>query len=958
MLPGNSGLTWWPRAGLQAFLAACAAAGGGWHWLKSCAILQSGGFLKRKLSVKRSFSQSILRQLIAIVAFVVCATLISHTGFASAKRVALVIGNGAYQSVPQLPNPKNDAELVSTTLRKQGFEVVTAIDQSRVGLEQAVERFTRSLDGAEISLFYYSGHGIEVGGENRIIPVDATLNEPQDLETQTYSLQTILLSMQSHSLAQLIYLDACRNNPFKDRAYLSGADDTEKLVGKGLAEQKGAIGSLIAYATSPGNVAQDGTGDNSPFTEAVIRHSFTQDTDVQSALMQVTEEVWQATQQSQRPWVNSTLVKPIFLNGQLLKSLAKNVPPMNKTLAEIQQGEATREVLAGPVTLGAGAQAVLNGQSLDVLPPAKAYKLMQVPIAGTLSVDDVVLAEGTVVDFARFKSLKFEPATDIEALVNEMAPVVVETAAIGGDGSVFPVQFKIQQTVNQCDLLVAEPMDLQGLAKGVELADIDVANALIACQRAVEEHPDTTRYIYLLGRARLAGGDFDAALELIQKAADAGYARAFNQLGLMATEGVGMPKSLALANDFFKQAADKNDPFGLFYYGRNLVKGQGSTAGRKQGIGLLKRAAELGNTAALDELANLYLYGGSIKASPKRAVGYLEASVTRNVKSRSRAKRTILASLPTAASDIGKLYFNGKGLPKDLRQAIKWYERGAERGNEGGAADLSWIFAQGPDDLLNPTKAVWYTSLALSTDQFRGDEELLQRLAALPDEAKRSALRDFVNEVGPCVTETENGLDQTLVSLSRKIWQKRRSVEGLVTASTGGDTFARPDGTRAADELDYWILVNREASDQAYGAYLQHFPNGVFADLAHGRLAGYLEPANNVAEVPTCKPPKREKIKSKEPVKKVEPLKLKQERPVFKRPKPKLEPVLKKPPKQRTPPVKRPRKPQVTIEVVPEIEDEVVEPEVEPPRRKRLPRFPRFKFKVPVQERPCTNNDC
>ena len=923
-----------------------------------------GGFWERKLTVQCNFSRLICRQLLAVLTLVVFAALVSPAVFASVKRVALVVGNGAYQSVPQLPNPKNDAEVVSTLLRKQGFEVVTAIDLSRFELEKAVERFVRSLDGAEISLFYYSGHGIEVGGENRIIPVDATLNEPQDLETQTFSLQTILLSMQSRSSAQLIYLDACRNNPFNDRAFLLGVDDTEKPAGKGLAEQKGAIGSLIAYATAPGNVAQDGTGDNSPFTEAVIRHSFTQDTDVQSALMKVTEEVWEATQQSQRPWINSTLVKPIFLNGQLLKTLATNVPPMNKTLAEIQRVEATREVLTGPVTLGAGPQAVFTAETVGALPQAKAYKLMQMPLTGTLFVDEQVLSEGTVVDLAKFKSLKFEPATSIQTFVDEnssvveVPPVVVETVAIASDGTAIPVQLRIPQNVHECDLLVAEPLDLQGVGKGVELVEINAASALTACETAVAAYPDTTRYIYLLGRAQLAAGNSDAAVALILQAADAGYIRAYHQLGLMASRGDGMAKNLEQANDYFKQAADKNDPFGLLSYGRNLVKGLGTRADVKSGMEFLKRAAELGNTAALDEMADLYLYGGSIKASPKRAVGFLDASITRNAKSRSRAQKTLLTRHVTALTDVGALYFNGNGLPKDLRQAIKWYERGAERGHEGGAVDLSWIFAVGPNDLRNPAKAVWYTSLALSTNNLRGDAALLRRLAGLPDEAKRSALRDLVNLVGPCVSQTATDLDQTLLLLSQKLWLQRQSEEGLLNLPKANGKFALPDGDGAVDELNYWNLVDQTNADNAYLAYLKHFPNGIFVDMARGRLAGLLQPANLVTDLPSCEPPKRGKIKTKVPAKKVEPLKIRQEPSVFKKPKPKAPPVFKNPTKPKPPPIKRPRRPRVTEEEIPVFEEEPPEPEIDIPKRKRLPRILRLRLRLPVRENPCPNNDC
>ncbi len=899
---------------------------------------------------------------IVLVVVLFCTLFAIAPAQANGKRVALVVGNGAYQSVAQLPNPSKDAAAVSLALRKQGFEVVTAIDLTRVELEKAVERYTRALNGADISLFYYSGHGIEVGGENRIVPVDATLNEPQDLETQTFSLQTILLYMQSNSQAQLIYLDACRDNPFNDRAFLLGVDEKEKPAGKGLAEQKSSIGSLIAYATEPGKVALDGTGDNSPFTSAVIKHSFSQNIDVQSALMEVTAEVWEVTQKNQRPWINSTLVKPIFLNGLPAKPLAVNPPTMTKTLAELQTNGTARTVEAGPVTIGAGPQHVFDIETAQLLPEAQAYKLMQMPVSGTLSVDDQVLSEGAVVDFAKFKTFKFEPSTDVQVFKDAntsallVPTITLETAAIAADGTALPVQIKIQQRMHECDLLAAEPLDLQGVNKGVELDKIDVSQALVACQKAVDDHPENTRYIYLLGRAQLKAGNTKQAQILIKQAADAGYVRAYYQLGVMASQGQGMELSLEQANIFFKLAADKGDPMGLLAYGRNLVKGIGLKANPKQGMELLKRAAEMGSTEALDEMGSLYLYGGALKANPKRAAQFLDASVTRSAKSRSLAKGDAFAGHPNAPTDIGAMYFNGNGVPKDLRQAIKWYELGADRGNEGGASDLSWIFSQGPGDLRNPEKAVWYTSLALASDKFQGDEDLLRRLALLPDEAKRSAMANFVNLVGPCAAQTTDGIDETLLLLSRKAWVQRQSDAGDLTLPTSDGTFTPPEGSGVEEELRYWNLVNKSGRDEAYLAYLEAFPNGVFADIARARLGGLLERVKQEPKVAACDPPKV----IKQPTRKIEPvIRLKQDPPKVIKQKPKAPPVVKKPKRKDPPPqIKRPKRPQVIIEEdFPVIEEpDAQEPETPRIRIKRFPRFPRLP--IPHDDDQCGVDGC
>jgi Sel1 repeat len=373
----------------------------------------------------------------------------------------------------------------------------------------------------------------------------------------------------------------------------------------------------------------------------------------------------------------------------------------------------------------------------------------------------------------------------------------------------------------------------------------------------------------------------------------------------------------------------------------------------KQGITILKRAAELGNTDALDEIGSLYLYGGAVKPSPKRAVGFIDASVTRSVKKRNRN----FAGHPTAPTDIGALYFNGKGVAKDLRQAIKWYELGAERGNQDGAFDLSGIYAQGPGDLRNPVKAVWYTSLALASDRFQGDADLLRRLALLPDDAKRSAMRDFVNLVGACASQTTDTIDDTLLLLSRKTWAKRQSDEGTTVVPSTDGSFAQPDGTGMEDELRYWNLVNASGKDEAYLAYLKAFPDGVFADIARNRLSGFLDRVKQEPKLASCETPKvlKQPTKKIEPVRKLDPVKPKQPVVTPVKPKPKPKPIVEKPKNQPPPRVRRPRpQREIIIEEDPVIE-QPDQPQFDIPRFKRRLRLP--KIFIP-QDQPPLDDQC
>lgn len=181
---------------------------------------------------------------------------------AAAKRVALVIGNSSYANVIDLKNPVNDADLMERTLKDVGFEVIRHNDLDQRGMKTAMLEFGRKLkEGADASMFYYAGHGIEIGGVNYLVPVDADLQNSDEADIQNVSVNSFLsLTENSNVPMNIIILDACRNNPFRSLRSVSTG---------GLAPVKAPRGTYVAYATAPGAVAVDGDGGNSPFTLAL-----------------------------------------------------------------------------------------------------------------------------------------------------------------------------------------------------------------------------------------------------------------------------------------------------------------------------------------------------------------------------------------------------------------------------------------------------------------------------------------------------------------------------------------------------------------------------------------------------------------------------------------------------------------------------------------------------------------
>jgi uncharacterized caspase-like protein len=242
--------------------------------------------------------------------FLFVAALFAITGGAQAeKRVALVIGNSAYQNTAPLKNPRSDAEDMSTALKRLGFEVISGYDLDDRGMSQRVRDFARSVEGADTALFFYAGHGLQSKGQNYLVPVNASLKTESDLDFETVSLDLVMKQMQRSARVSLVFLDACRDNPLT-RSLRSGSRST--AVGTGLARIEEAAGMMISFSTQPGNVALDGAGRNSPFTKALLQHIDTAGATIGDIMIDVRKQVIAETNERQIPWENSSLTGKFY----------------------------------------------------------------------------------------------------------------------------------------------------------------------------------------------------------------------------------------------------------------------------------------------------------------------------------------------------------------------------------------------------------------------------------------------------------------------------------------------------------------------------------------------------------------------------------------------------------------------------------------------------------------------
>jgi uncharacterized caspase-like protein len=262
-----------------------------------------------------------------------------------AKRVALVIGNSKYVHAVALPNPANDAQLIASTLRNAGFEVIEGIDQDNAGMHSLISQFTEQAYDADLAVIFYAGHGMQVDGKNFLIPVDAELTSPAYLKTRTVQIDEFMAALPPDPAVGVIILDACRDNPLART--LAASLPKSRSLGSGLApiearsDGVGTGGILIAYATDPGAIAFDGNGVDSPYSTALARHLTEPGVEIQSALTRVRGEVTETTQGRQRPWHNASLGREVFLG----KPVAKPTPA-TEPVADASGAAAATSVLA------------------------------------------------------------------------------------------------------------------------------------------------------------------------------------------------------------------------------------------------------------------------------------------------------------------------------------------------------------------------------------------------------------------------------------------------------------------------------------------------------------------------------------------------------------------------------------------------------------------------------------
>ena len=537
--------------------------------------------------------------LVLLLALVPC-TLRAET------RIALVIGNSGYAASP-LVNPKNDAELIARALTTVGFKVTKLIDADQSQMRKAIVEFGRKLRATEaVGLFYYAGHGVQVDGENFLVPVGADIRAEQEVAVEGVNLAEILKIMErSSARVNIVVLDACRNNPFEAPSRTNGG---------GLAAVNAPAGTLIAFATAPGQVATDGEGANSPYSAALAQALPAPGVPLEEVFRRTRRQVLAATANRQTPWEHSSLTVEFFFRPKTAEPETSSRPGAPSGLAERQ----AEEIRAWEKIKDARDPAVLR-QHIEAFPGGLFAELAQVRIEqGRAKASD----EGTVAGW--FGGLFGVARGDPEAERLLEAALKLEAK---GTPEAFAEAFQKYRASAARGL----PAAMHHLARAYDKGrgtERSLAEAAGWYHKAAElGHPPAmaslgTMYEFSEG----VPVDLVEALRLYRLAAEAGDAPGMTSLAYLYQQGKGVARDGVEARRWYGAAAEKGNPRAMYNLALMHTRGEGGERNFEQAVRLLAAAIEKGHAGARRELAFLYDEGRGVKRDPQAAARHLLAA--------------------------------------------------------------------------------------------------------------------------------------------------------------------------------------------------------------------------------------------------------------------------------------------------------------------------------------------
>jgi uncharacterized caspase-like protein len=594
-----------------------------------------------------------IRGMIACVVAALMGLCLCLQARADERRLALVIANSSYMKLGRLKNPVNDANLISKALEMRGFEVMTGTNVRATELTTLVNTFLEKARSADVSLFYYAGHAFQVSERNFLAPIDASLHGMEDVQSQTFEVQKILQGLQASGGLHLIFLDACRDNPFE------AIGGSMPRTSDGLARIVSSSNLLISYATQPGNVARDGDGSNSPFARAIAEHMHSQGEDISTMMIKVRADVIKATGGAQIPWDSSSLTRRFFFNPGAPKVafLDTEVWQFARSLEEpdVLQAYIDRYPSAPHVDEARAELRRLTVASISDDSSSRQAKISR------LSEDSLwQLAERTRIRAIAQTYIKRYPSGKY-----------TETALSYLHSSTF------DETVGeQCERAATHPRDATTMFDGVPLEVLaqNVDAAIDTCERAVRENPGFAKYKALLARAYSIKNKA-RAIELYQQAAAEGNLRAMVSLALLKEAGDGLPKDVPAALRLYETAADRGSADGAINLAVALMEGSGVAKNTQRAVALLKQAVDWGSGIAAYNL-------GAIAANCPATTGKQAKGECGQLSGQSAASffdQAVRLGFRRGFLALAILYDEGRGVARDPNRAADLLYQGASQ---------------------------------------------------------------------------------------------------------------------------------------------------------------------------------------------------------------------------------------------------------------------------------------
>lgn len=511
-------------------------------------------------------------------------------------RIALVIGNSAYVNAPPLPNPVRDADLMARTLRSVEFEVTLLLDANQDAMKRAILEFGRQLRGSDsVGLFYYAGHGVQVDGENFLIPIGADIKDTEEVAINSVNVTELLKTMErAASRLNIAVLDACRDNPFAVPS---------RSATRGLAPVTAPSGTLIAYATAPGQVALDGEDGHSPYTAALADAIPSPGVPLEEVFRKTRRKVLEATANKQTPWEHSSLTGEFFFRPKEATPEASarpiDTPAMDTRIAELNDWDKIKTTNDAD-TLRRHLQRYPGGLFTELATWRLAKLEASTAPWGAIVTGTNPKTEGTDAEALYERGLKLESEQPTATSLTDAFDNYRKAADLGLPAAMFALGRAYDK----------------GLGTG---KDITTA---AAWYRKAADHGHAAAMaslgtLYEYGEG--VGVDLGEAVRLYKAAADKGDANGLTSLGYLYAEGKGVTRNTAEARRLYQQAAERGQTRAMFNLALLVKRGDGGKPDLVEAVRLLQLAAERRHPGAMRELAYLYDEGRGVARNPKRA---------------------------------------------------------------------------------------------------------------------------------------------------------------------------------------------------------------------------------------------------------------------------------------------------------------------------------------------------